>query len=524
MAANRTQGLITFGIWLFGILAAWEIGGWISNGDMNALSYAAIGGVICAIGITILRDWRLGFYSFLIWLLLEDLVRKFMGNNMLIYFAKDVLAAITYVSLFATVRKRREPLFHPPFLTWFGLFFFLGLVQVFNPFSPSLLYGLLGLKLYFYYFPLILVGYALIHDEENLHRFLLASMILASVISILGIIQAIVGPTFLNPANLAPEIRDLSTLVRYAPISGTSVFRPSSVFVSDGRFASYLLMMWILSLGASGYYLLQRRHGRVIVFVSTGLIAVAITLSGSRGAFVQSVASTLVLVAAFLWSAPLTSRQSRRLAGALGRTCLAGAIGLLLAITFYPKEIGARWDFYYETLSPSSPYSELVGRSMDYPTENLEFAFTQPNWGFGNGIGTASLGAQYVSKIEPGHRLTMGVESGWGNLILELGLLGLALWIAWTVAAVIACWKVTMSLRRTHYSPIAFAIVWFVFLLLIPTAYHSIDQYQDFILNAYLWLLMGILFRLPSLVSAAELVSPRKTLNGESIAPPAVGR
>ena len=38
-----------------------------------------------------LRDWRNGFYVFLVWLLFEDLVRKFLGNNLAIYFGKDVL-------------------------------------------------------------------------------------------------------------------------------------------------------------------------------------------------------------------------------------------------------------------------------------------------------------------------------------------------------------------------------------------------------------------------------------------------
>lgn len=363
----------------------------------------------------------------------------------------------------------------------------------------------MGFKLYFYYFPLIFVGYALIHDDRTLDRFLLVNMSLASVIAGLGIIQAIVGPSFLNPVSLAPEIRELSTLERYAPISGSMVFRPSSVFVSDGRFASYLMIMWILALGTSGYFLLGKRRGQFIVFGSTGLIAVAIALSGSRGVLVQSVASVFFLAAAFLWSAPLTSRQARRLARAVGRIFIAGALAILLTIVLFPQAIGARWDFYYETLSPSSPYSELVSRAKDYPTENLEFAFTQPNWMFGNGIGTASLGVEYVTRIVQNRRSTPGVESGWGNLILELGIPGLVLWLAWTVAAVIACWKVASRVRSTVYAPLAFAIAWFVFFLLIPTSYYTIDAYENFVCNAYLWLLIGVLFRLPRLALAGGL-------------------
>src|SRR5437899_6647772 len=40
----------------------------------------------------ILNNWRHGVYLFLAWLLFEDFARKFLGNNMAIYFAKDFLA------------------------------------------------------------------------------------------------------------------------------------------------------------------------------------------------------------------------------------------------------------------------------------------------------------------------------------------------------------------------------------------------------------------------------------------------
>jgi hypothetical protein len=35
--------------------------------------------------------------------------------------------------------------------------------------------------------------------------------------------------------------------------------------------------------------------------------------------------------------------------------------------------------------------------------------------------------------------------------------------------------------------------------LLLPSTFAGIQPYEDFILNAYFWLLLGILFRLPSI-------------------------
>ncbi len=77
-----------------------------------------------------------------------------------------------------------------------------------NPYSPSFLYGLMGFKLDFYYLPLMFVGYALMRNDEDLRKFLMYGMALALIIGGVGITQAIVGNSFLNPSKLAPELRD----------------------------------------------------------------------------------------------------------------------------------------------------------------------------------------------------------------------------------------------------------------------------------------------------------------------------
>jgi hypothetical protein len=46
---------------------------------------------------------------------------------------------------------------------------------VFNPGSTSVIYGFLGLKLYFLYIPLMYLGYALIKSEQDLRHFFTAA-------------------------------------------------------------------------------------------------------------------------------------------------------------------------------------------------------------------------------------------------------------------------------------------------------------------------------------------------------------
>src|SRR5712692_623201 len=479
--------------------AAWVVAGWIVSGSSSELLMGGLGLTALAIVIAILEDWRRGLYLFFVWLLFEDLARKYLGNNMYIYFGKDVLVGATYFVCFTSLRRQGALRFRPAFLMPFLFFLWLGIFQVFNPNSPHILYGALGLKLYFYYAPLMFVGYALVDSEPGLHKFLMFNLKLAIIIVLLGAIQAIRGPEFLNPVDLAPDIRALSTLRRVAPLSGEVVYRPTSVFVSDGRFGWYLILMWLVAFGAAGYLLLKTRRSRNLAFLSFGVITATIPLTGSRGALLWTAGSALITAAAFVWGAPWKQREAFRIVRAIQRAFLVGGVAVLCILIFYPQEIGARFSFYSETLNPSSPSSELQYRTGEYPFHNLMLAFQHERWPYGYGIGTASLVRQYIRRIMKVNPLPIGVENGFGTLIIEFGILGLALWLAWTAALLLAEWRVVRKLKGTPYFPIAFSIFWFSFLLLVPFTYMGMAPYQNFILNAYLWLLVGVLFRFPAL-------------------------
>jgi hypothetical protein len=511
--APHSQPLVSVGVLVLGVWVAWMASRWIAAEDLTSLIYAALGVVGCVIVLAIVKDWRSGFYIFVVWLLFEDFIRKYMGNNMAIYFAKDALVAITYFSFLASVRRREAPLYHFPFMFFWSLFFWLGIMQCFNSGSPSLLYSLLGFKLYFYYVPLLFVGYALIRTDKDLRRFLTISMGLAGAIAALGIVQSIVGPSFLNPRVIAPEIQLLSTLYRVAPVSGAILYQPNSVFVSAGRFDLYLLLAWLMGLGSAGYLLLRRRRGQIIIFAGLAIVAVATVLCGGRGALLYAMGSGLILAAAFLWGAPWRWGQAHRLLKMIWRTAAAAGIAVLIAVFVFPEAVGARWSYYAETILPGSPAEELTARLESYPVQEFERAFTQGGWVLGHGIGTASLGVQYVSRWLGQQPPDIGVESGYGSIVLEYGILGLFLWWLWTAALLISAWKIVRKLRQTVYFPLAFAFFWYAFLILYPMTYGSLSGYQDYILNAYLWLLIGILFRLPALADEpAHAVKSRDVL------------
>jgi hypothetical protein len=106
-----------------------------------------------------------------------------------------------------------------------------------------------------------------------------------------------------------------------------------------------------------------------------------------------------------------------------------------------------------------------------------------------------------VVRITGAAPINVWVEEGYGILIIEMGILAPFVWLLWTCALVITGWQIVRRLRQTRLFPIGFAILWYVFLLLFPLTFSGMVPYQNFVTNAYLWLLVGILFRLPDLLA-----------------------
>jgi hypothetical protein len=509
---------LTFAGFLVVLWLAYQAAQLVLEDDIPTLGMSALVFVGLAVVVGILNDWRRGVYLLLTWIVFEDLVRKFLGNNMAIFFGKDILALVVYLSFFISRRSGRTKIFKPPFLLPLLFFLWYGIIQVFNPASTSIFYGILGMKIDFLYIPLMFVGYGLIETDEDLRQFFAYNSVLVLVVVGLGIIQAVLGHTFLNPAVLQEQIRDLSTTYRVSPITGAIAYRPTSVFVSAGRLQDFLLISWLVALGFGGYLLLRSKKNRLLAFITVAVVGVGSIMSASRGVFLWTASSVLVVVAAFLWGSPWRQGEARRTVRAIMRGAIFAAVALFLMMTFLPEQVGSRFAIYNETLSPNSPASELIDRTRDYPWHNFMLAFQHERWPYGYGIGTASLGVQYVARIMHAPTMNIGVENGYGQLVVEMGVLGLLFWIILSLSVAVSAWKVVVQLKGTPWFPIGFVIFWYAFLLMIPITYFGFVAYQDFIMNAYLWMLLGILFRLPTLVKeethaqamAQQAVAPRQ--------------
>lgn len=227
-------------------------------------------------------------------------------------------------------------------------------------------------------------------------------------------------------------------------------------------------------------------------------------MTGSRGALVYIGATGILLSAAMLWGAPIGKIAGYRLVKAIRRSFAFIALAMVLLVSIFPDVTLPRLTFYRESLMPGSEYNEVGNRTWEYPVGELQKAFADPQWMTGYGIGTFSLGGQYVSRIMEVPRLESGVESGFGALILEFGILGPIIWIVWSASLLAAAFRTSMKLKGTWGFPIGIAITWYTFILLFTLTWGGIAPYQNYVINAYFWLFVGILFKLPHLVKKSD--------------------
>ncbi len=91
-------------------LGAYLVSGYVINDDLVGLVMLALPFGLLVVVAPMLRNWRTGAYVFLSWLMFEDIVRKYMGNNMAIFFCKDVLVAVVYLGFISGCDEaRRRP-------------------------------------------------------------------------------------------------------------------------------------------------------------------------------------------------------------------------------------------------------------------------------------------------------------------------------------------------------------------------------------------------------------------------------
>jgi O-antigen ligase len=355
---------------------------------------------------------------------------------------------------------------------------------------------LIGLRVDFLYVPLVVVGYVIARDRRELTRWVTWLGIVTALACSVGLVQATIGPEFLRPSVATPGL-DRLELTRYTP-DATEVFRPVGTFVEPGRFLSMALVGLTISLGAM---LVTNGRRRLIACGCVLVNLAAVWTSGGRTGVLWG--AILVLAAAL---APAVAERRPTVSRAV---LMAGVLIVSLGVLNYisPSLISSRAELYATTLDPGTATNEWGFRWESYTRDTLRGI----SFGglLGTGTGSESLGRQYIhggsGYSAPGLYL---VEAGYGSIAVEWGLVGLALWLCWTIAwTVRMVARVVASLGDRIAAFGVVVIVWFVFLMFIAF-YGGIANFQNYINNVFLWFLSGMVFALPLAAGRAEAGGP----------------
>lgn len=472
-----------------GVLA----GGYASLGDATAggiippdlarLAGVAVGLVPPLIALSLIlvvghRLWWSGFVAFFAWLPFEDLARKFSGNDLRLYFVKYALFGAALVLAVGHLRPYIRPAFGRLTRPTLLVLTFAFVYAVPSAFIGGFRIPIIGIVVRFFFIALVPLGFYLALDRDRFRRVLMGLGVMSSGICAVGIAQAIIGPEFLNPSF---EIATLPHLVVLR--SGGQVIQPAGPFVDVARFASMTTITVLLGVVLLRIAVTRNHRFAGGVFMATGVAASFASAGRASFVFSMVIAASGVL---------FVGRRA-----ATGRVAVLVAAGLVVAVVLATSGgvvgdlASGRTEFLSSTLSPFGEQSEIVPRSKYYG-RNLVAGIRNGNY-VGLGTGNQSIGTQYFDVED---RVGTLSESGWGQIAVEWGVLGLAAWVFW-----VACWlSRAIAIARSASSSssgiadaVAPIVLWMVLILGVYFGFGG-NFFDNYITNIFFWLLSGAVF------------------------------
>ena len=415
--------------WIAVASAAHELGG------RPAFVLASLGGALL---VSLLLDWRVLVASVIFLVLVEALPRRYLANDVALFFVKDVALAVAYAKYALERRRTHRPLLpRTRLLPALGALAALVVLGVANPYLPALAVGVVGLHGWLWYVPIaILVPEAVGNPSRAVawvRGFALASLPLA-VLAALQIRYASLNSNYYD---------DLYGPSGYTVPGGTVFDRSVSTFASTGAYGDYVTFT-VVATFALAVATLRAPRSLLLATLFAGFL-LAIGGAASRGV----VAALFVSVVVF---ALLTLRLDRRLLLVVGLTgALVGASfvlhpqlpGLHRAVVsgLSSTSIENRIRQYVGEPMPGPPdtgairtaagpelRSLSIGDRLASDHEPVRVSNLATRL-IGHGTGVGAPGRQYLEPFLNERQLReatalAGPEGGWLNVTWEFGVLG----------------------------------------------------------------------------------------------------
>ncbi|MCF3607768.1 hormogonium polysaccharide biosynthesis protein HpsL [Planktothrix agardhii 1033] len=477
---SSSSGIITAAAVIGGIL-------FVIAGPKLAI---AGGGGILIVGLSYLYP-DMALWGFLIYLPFSGTVTYWIGGGSPIFqLAKD---GFYFPALFAKYKEwksKRMPMIVPkalkqPLMVLLAICgLTLLLVNGLQQLKPEggdkpILLGLMGLKSFIGYLPLITCAYYQIKGKKELLFLTRLTLVLAIICCFLGMMQYqfLASGRCQGTDHLTGDDLFKATLDAKCLVGGSLVFSPSQNMIRlPGTFVAPWQWAWFLI--ANAFFTFASAFSdpsplwRITGLVGMAMVFINAVISGQRIALALVPVVTIILL--------VLTGQVANLKRFL--PILAG-LGLVLGIA-----MAASPEFLQERVD------SFVGRwNASPPTDFISEQFGHSSGGqkgiLGKGVGRATNAARIFGK-------TALIETYYPKLIFEIGPLGVAGFLYLVTTMVVIGFKSYRSVKDKNLR--SFGASFWVFVLIISynTYYYPLDVDP---VTVYYWYFAGVLFKLPEI-------------------------
>ncbi len=472
-----------------------------------ALLLAVVGGVKGAIGgfvsvfcllLAFKYPWQ-SMYAFIIYLPLSGTITYMIGggSNPLMQLAKDAFYIPALIGVIQHCKRKQIDWFVPQQIKLpVGLLLgYCLLVLVFvnggQQLAPTgnekpFLMGILGLKVFMGYIPLIPCAYYLLRTKEDFFRIMRIMTLLIILCGVLGFLQYM----FLKTGRCQGTVGEGAALFKASLesrclVGGSLLYsEEQGVIRLPGTFVAPWQWGWFL-ISAAYFTFATAFSDRTWYWRLTGLVGMVLNMvmavvSGQRIALALVPISYVVLLG--------TTGQLVNLARFLPILLLLGLF-VVGALASYPELVQERVDSFASRWEASPP-TEFIAD---------QFSFVQDLSGLlGKGLGRATNSARAMGEV----RL---IETYFPKVIFEIGPLGLLLFLVLVTTLTIICFKAFRKVKDKNLRGMGAALWTYVLVISYNTYYYPLDVDP---VAVYYWFAAGMILKLPELDRLAQAEAP----------------
>lgn len=420
-------------------------------------------------------DWQKSVKAALVLVVVEGALRKWAlpQASFLLFFVKDFVLLGAYVKFFGpSVQKQIAIPGIRNIAVIIGLTLAWGIVQAFNPSLGSLEIGILGLKNYFLYIPLLWIVPAMFTTEEALYRFLRHYLLLLIPVGMLAIAQFFSPPD--SPLNVyAAGAQDLQVALG----GDLKSVRVTGTFPYIAGYAVYI--GFCLSLLLPMLALRQAKWWRWATIAELALVVITSFMTGSRGL----VGTSLIFLSGYVLLLGVNN------ASVLFQSVRSFLLPSLLAAGAVVWGFSAAINSFWLRVSDNQDIPDRVTGIFSEILTNFQFKDID---GFGIG---ATYQANTVFRdlldLPPGEVIPVFFESEPGRIALELGPFGFVAWFGLKLILLFMLWQLFNKLKRPFLKQLALST--FLFQSLTITGQIVFNPTA----NLFHWFLFSFVFLLP---------------------------